>query len=90
MQINAADEPSEVTILEEESEVAVTDDNKVIVLEESAVVSPAPVLITSAPEAGSECLPWRQAHTPSRFFFYIYLYYDYSNCFSTFFLHGNL
>lgn len=83
MQINAADEPSEVTILEEESEVAATEDNEVIVLEESAVVSPAPVLITSAPEAGSECSPWRQAHTPSRFFFHIYLYYDYLNCFVT-------
>ncbi|XP_036966828.1 interphotoreceptor matrix proteoglycan 2 [Acanthopagrus latus] len=51
--IDAADEPSEVTILEEESEVAATEDNEVIVLEESAVVSPAPILITSAPEAGS-------------------------------------
>ena len=74
MQIDAADEPSEVTILEEESEVAATEDNEVIVLEESAVVSPAPVLITSAPEAGSECSPWRQAHTPSSFFSHIYLY----------------
>ncbi|XP_073329222.1 interphotoreceptor matrix proteoglycan 2 [Pagrus major] len=52
-QINAADEPSEVTILEEESEAAATEENEVIVLEESAVVSPAPVLITSAPEAGT-------------------------------------
>ncbi|XP_070771446.1 interphotoreceptor matrix proteoglycan 2 [Enoplosus armatus] len=66
--INAADEPPEVMILEEdtgdvikedvppepsETNTVATDENDVIVLEESTVVSPALVLITSAPEAGS-------------------------------------
>ncbi|XP_059199223.1 interphotoreceptor matrix proteoglycan 2 [Centropristis striata] len=66
-EIVAVDEPPEVTVLEEEIEVDTNDvlpepsetntvanaENDVIVLEESAVVSPAPVLTTSAPEAGS-------------------------------------
>lgn len=71
MQINAEDGPAEVMNLDEDTEVVNKDDvlpepsetntvanaeNDVIVLEESAVVSPGPVLTTSAPEAGSECL----------------------------------
>lgn len=63
MQIIAA----EVTILEEDAadvnkgdvpelDAAVTERNDVIVLEESAVAPPAPVLTTSAPAASSECL----------------------------------
>lgn len=64
MQIIAA----EVTILEEDAadvnkgdvvpelDAAVTEGNDVIVLEESAVAPLAPVLTTSAPAAGSECL----------------------------------
>lgn len=70
MQINAANEP-EVMILEEETEdvnkddvppepsetnTVATEEDDVIVLEESAVVFPAPVLTTIAPEASSECL----------------------------------
>lgn len=66
-----ADEPPEVTILEEDFEdldkddilpelsetyTVATDENGITVLEESAVVSPASVLTTAAPEAGSECL----------------------------------
>lgn len=71
IQINAAHEPTEAMILEEDAEDVNKDDvlpgpsetntvttaeNDVVVLEESAAVSPAPVLTTSAPEAGSECL----------------------------------
>ncbi|TDH06724.1 hypothetical protein EPR50_G00116180 [Perca flavescens] len=67
MQINAVDEPPEVPILEEDTEDVNKDDvlpvpsetntvtnteNDVVVLEESAVVSPAPVLTTRSPEAG--------------------------------------
>ncbi|XP_042350711.1 interphotoreceptor matrix proteoglycan 2 [Plectropomus leopardus] len=66
--INAADEPPEVTILEEDTEDVSNDniqlessetntvsaaENDIIVLEESVVVSPNPVLTTIAPEAGS-------------------------------------
>lgn len=66
-----ADKPPEVTILEEdfedvdkddilpdlsETNTLATEENGITVLEESAVVSPAPVLTTGAPEAGSECL----------------------------------
>ncbi|XP_044073771.1 interphotoreceptor matrix proteoglycan 2 [Siniperca chuatsi] len=66
--MNAAEEPRKVTILEEDTEdvnkddippepsetnTVVTEENYVIVLEESTVVSPAPVLTTSAPEVGS-------------------------------------
>ena len=71
MQINAVDEPPEVPILEEDTEDVNKDDvlpvpsetntvtnteNDVVVLEESAVVSPGPVLTTRSPEAGGECL----------------------------------
>ncbi len=71
MQINAADEPPEVMILEKDPEdvnkddvlselsetnTVGTEEDDVIVLEESAVVSTIPVLTTTAPEAGSECL----------------------------------
>lgn len=71
MQINAVDEPPEVLILEEDTENVNKDDvlpvpsetntvtnteNDVVVLEEIAVVSPAPVLTTRSPEAGGECL----------------------------------
>ncbi|XP_070694508.1 interphotoreceptor matrix proteoglycan 2 [Pempheris klunzingeri] len=66
--INAADEHPEVTILEEdaddvnkddvlpeisETNTVSTGDNDVIVLDESAVMFPATVLTTIAPEAGS-------------------------------------
>lgn len=66
-----ADEPSEDTILEEdvedvskvdilpelfETNTLVTGENDITVLEESTIVTPAPVLTTDAPEAGSECL----------------------------------
>lgn len=76
MQINAADEPQEDVILEEDTEdvnkdavlpelsetnTVATEENDVVVLEESAVVSPAPVLTTSTPEAGSECSSSTQA-----------------------------
>ncbi|XP_074514145.1 interphotoreceptor matrix proteoglycan 2 [Sebastes fasciatus] len=68
MQIDAVDEPPEVTILEEDTEVVNKDyvlpepsetntvanaENDVIVLEESAAETPAPVLTTSGPEASS-------------------------------------
>ena len=71
MQVNVADEPPEVLILEEdtedvnkdeflpelpESDTEATTESDVIVLEESAVIPAAPVLTTDAPEAGSECL----------------------------------
>lgn len=71
MQIDAVDEPPEVTILEEDTEVVNKDyvlpepsetntvanaENDVIVLEESAAETPAPVQTTSGPEASSECL----------------------------------
>lgn len=71
MQVSVVDEPSEVLILEEdtedvnrdeflpelpESNTMTTAENDVIVLEESAVIPTAPVLTTEAPEAGSECL----------------------------------
>ena len=60
------DEPQEITILEEDVEdvdlpepsemvPASTAVNDVIFLEESTVVSAAPVLVTSAPETDSEC-----------------------------------
>lgn len=57
MQVVSVDEPleedSEDDVLPEPSE---TDtENDIIVLEESTVVSPAPVLTTTAPEAESEC-----------------------------------
>ncbi len=39
-----------------ETNTSVTEEDDIIVLEESVVVSPAPVLTTSAPEAGSEYL----------------------------------
>ncbi|XP_068590216.1 LOW QUALITY PROTEIN: interphotoreceptor matrix proteoglycan 2 [Cebidichthys violaceus] len=82
--IDAVDEPPEVTNLEEDTEVVNEDyvlpdpsetntvantENYVIVLEESAVVSPAPGLTTSAPEAGSIeeegllLLPWDTVRT---------------------------
>ncbi|XP_022595830.1 interphotoreceptor matrix proteoglycan 2 [Seriola dumerili] len=58
------DEPPEVMILEEDTEddvlpepfetnTATAAENDIIVLEESTVISPAPVLTTSAPEADS-------------------------------------
>nr|XP_040057780.1 interphotoreceptor matrix proteoglycan 2 isoform X5 [Gasterosteus aculeatus aculeatus] len=63
--IDAADEPPQVPILEEDTDVVIEDDvlpepsettadteNNVIVLEESELVSPAPGLATGAPEAG--------------------------------------
>ncbi|XP_031725230.1 interphotoreceptor matrix proteoglycan 2 [Anarrhichthys ocellatus] len=80
--IDAVDEPPAVTILKEDSEVVNEDyvlpnpsetntvantENDVIVLEESAVVSPAPGLTISAPEAGSieeeGLLPWDTVRT---------------------------
>ncbi|XP_070831339.1 interphotoreceptor matrix proteoglycan 2 [Chaetodon trifascialis] len=66
--INASDEPQEDMILEEDTEdgneddvlpelsetnIVAAEENDVVVMEESAVVSPAPVLTTIAPEAGS-------------------------------------
>ncbi|XP_037646066.1 interphotoreceptor matrix proteoglycan 2 [Sebastes umbrosus] len=66
--IDAVDEPQEVMILEEDTEVVNEDydlpepsetntvanaENDVIVLEESAAETPAPVLTTSGPEASS-------------------------------------
>lgn len=67
MQVDAADEPPQVPILEEDTDVVIEDDvlpepsettadteNKIIVLEESELVSPAPGLATGAPEAGGE------------------------------------
>ncbi|XP_029386618.1 interphotoreceptor matrix proteoglycan 2 [Echeneis naucrates] len=62
--VSIADEPPEVMILEEdnedgipselsESNAAATAESDIIVLEESVVASPAPILITSAPAAGS-------------------------------------
>lgn len=71
MQIDPADGPPEIVIPEEDTEdvnkddvlpvptetnTLATEEDDIIVLEESAVVSPAPVLTTSAPEAGSEYL----------------------------------
>ncbi|XP_034549934.1 interphotoreceptor matrix proteoglycan 2 [Notolabrus celidotus] len=59
--VKAADEPQEVVIIREHNEdvnkedvlraLQATAENDVIVLEESTVVSPAPVLTTAAPEA---------------------------------------
>lgn len=62
------DEPSEVVILEEninrgdvlpellESNTLAAEDSDITVMEESVVVvTPAAVLTTDAPEAGSEC-----------------------------------
>nr|XP_033472572.1 interphotoreceptor matrix proteoglycan 2 [Epinephelus lanceolatus] len=82
--INAADESTDVMILEEDTEDVNKDDvlpelsetntvsaaeNDVIVLEESVVVSPAPVLTTSAPQAGSieeeGLLPGDTVQTPA-------------------------
>ncbi|XP_065818571.1 interphotoreceptor matrix proteoglycan 2 isoform X2 [Labrus bergylta] len=61
--VKAADEPQEVTIIREDNEdvnkedvlraLQATAENDVIVLEESTVASPAPVLTTAAPEARS-------------------------------------
>lgn len=66
-----ADEPPEDTILEEdveevskvdilpelfETNTMMTEENDITVLEESTVVTPAPVLTTDAPEPGSKCL----------------------------------
>lgn len=57
MQVVSVDEPleedGEDDVLPEPSETGT--ENDIIVLEESTVVSPAPVLTTSAPEAESEC-----------------------------------
>lgn len=62
-----ADEPSEVVILEEdtnkgdvlpellESNTLAAEDSDITVMEESVVATPAVVLTTDAPEAGSEC-----------------------------------
>ncbi|KAK9537837.1 hypothetical protein VZT92_005415 [Zoarces viviparus] len=80
--IDAVDEPPAVTILKEDTEVVNEDyvlpdpsetntvantENDVIVLEESAVVSPAPGLTISAPAAGSieeeGLLPWDTVRT---------------------------
>lgn len=72
MQIKAAEEPPEVMILEGDTEdvniddvlpepsetnTVATEEHDVIILEDSAVMSLAPVLTTTAPEAGSECCP---------------------------------
>ncbi|XP_031149006.2 interphotoreceptor matrix proteoglycan 2 [Sander lucioperca] len=81
--INAVDEPPEVLILEEDTENVNKDDvlpvpsetntvtnteNDVVVLEEIAVVSPAPVLTTRSPEAGGieeeGLLLWNTVQTP--------------------------
>ncbi|XP_039674652.1 interphotoreceptor matrix proteoglycan 2 isoform X2 [Perca fluviatilis] len=81
--INAVDEPPEVPILEEDTEDVNKDDvlpvpsetntvtnteNDVVVLEESAVVSPGPVLTTRSPEAGGieeeGLLLWNTVQTP--------------------------
>ncbi|XP_041662307.1 interphotoreceptor matrix proteoglycan 2 [Cheilinus undulatus] len=61
--VKAADEPQEVMIIKEDNEdvnkedvlrtLQATAENDVIVLEESTVVSPAPVLTTAAPEVRS-------------------------------------
>ncbi|XP_040913621.1 interphotoreceptor matrix proteoglycan 2 [Toxotes jaculatrix] len=51
--VSVVDEPPEVTIPEEDAKDDVLPENDVIVLEESTVVSPAPVLTTTAPEADS-------------------------------------
>ncbi|XP_078119034.1 interphotoreceptor matrix proteoglycan 2 [Sander vitreus] len=69
-----ADEPPEVLILEEDTENVKKDDvlpvpsDDVVVLEESAVVSPAPVLTTRSPEAGGieeeGLLLWNTIQTP--------------------------
>lgn len=66
MQANA-DEPPKVMILEEEdtgkddplpelleTNTLATEEKDITVMEESVVVSPAPVLTTDAPEAGSK------------------------------------
>lgn len=62
-----ADEPSEVVILAEdtnksnvlpellESNTLAAEDSDITVMEESVVVTPAAVLTTDAPEAGSKC-----------------------------------
>lgn len=61
MQNTAADEPPEVTILVEDIYVSETNrvennENDIIILEESAVVSPDPVNTDSELEADSKCL----------------------------------
>lgn len=73
MQVSAVDEPPEVLTLEEdikddvlqepfETNTAATAENDVIILEESAVISPPIVLTTIAPETGSKCRPCRDKH----------------------------
>lgn len=76
MQVSAVDEPPEVLTLEEdikddvlqepfETNTAATAENDVIILEESAVVSPPLVLTTVAPETGSKYQPCRHKHVLS-------------------------